>query len=79
MWLPNVQRKRLWSDSLNRMGCINVTTAALRWIDKAVGLDNYLLHTPPHKLASVVGMEYREILQELRSASSPDTTPASAQ
>ena len=42
-WLPNVQRKRLWSDSLNRFIDINVTTAALRDIDRAGGVDNYLL------------------------------------
>jgi len=64
-WLPNVQRKRLWSDTLNRMVQFNVTASALRWIDKAGGLDNYLLKTSPKKLDSALGMEYRRILQAI--------------
>lgn len=35
-WLPNVQKKRLFSDILNRHLRLNVTTAALRWIDKVM-------------------------------------------
>ena len=63
-WLPNVHAKTLWSDTLNRGLRINVTTTALRWIDRAGGLDNYLLHTQPHKLASVRGVQLRTQLEK---------------
>lgn len=42
-WRPNVQRRRLWSDSLRCFVQTRVTTRVLRTIDKAGGLDNYLL------------------------------------
>lgn len=36
-WLPNVQRKNLWSDILQRFISINVTTHALKEIDRVGG------------------------------------------
>ncbi|TGO83529.1 hypothetical protein BPOR_0631g00040 [Botrytis porri] len=42
-WRPNVQRKRLYSPSLGRQIKLRVTTKVLRTIDKAGGLDEYLL------------------------------------
>lgn len=42
-WRPNIQRRRLWSDSLRCFVQTRVTTRVLRTIDKAGGLDNYLL------------------------------------
>ena len=47
MWKPNAHRKRLYSETLDEMIPLNVTTNALRWIDRAGGLDNYVLNTPP--------------------------------
>lgn len=40
---PNVFIKRLYSETLDDMLRFHVTTKALRSIDKAGGLDNYLL------------------------------------
>jgi len=40
---PNVFRKRLYSEILDDMLRFHLTTSALRSIDKAGGLDNYLL------------------------------------
>ncbi|CAB9520661.1 protein L28 [Seminavis robusta] len=40
---PNVIKKRVYSEILDEMIPFHVTTAALRSIDKAGGLDNYLL------------------------------------
>jgi large subunit ribosomal protein L28 len=40
---PNVFLKRLYSETLDAMLPFHVTTAALRSIDKAGGLDNYIL------------------------------------
>ena len=42
-WRPNVQRKRLWSEALGCMVRARLTTRVLRTIDKAGGLDEYLL------------------------------------
>jgi hypothetical protein len=39
---------------------VNVTTYALRWIDKAGGLDAYLLNTTPQKLMSYKALELRK-------------------
>lgn len=64
VWLPNVQRKKLWSDILQRPIDINVTTHALRQIDRVGGVDNYLLHTPSVKLASETGDRLRKLLQD---------------
>ncbi|KAG5180471.1 hypothetical protein JKP88DRAFT_166523 [Tribonema minus] len=51
-WLPNVQSKRLWSELLREHIPLKVTTAALRGVDKAGGLDNYLLYTTDDRLRS---------------------------
>lgn len=40
---PNVFLKRLYSETLDAMLPFHVTTAALRSIDKAGGLDNYIM------------------------------------
>lgn len=40
---PNVFLKRVYSETLDEMVQFHLTTTALRSIDKAGGLDNYLL------------------------------------
>ena len=40
---PNVFQKRVYSETLDEMVRFHLTTSALRSIDKAGGLDNYLL------------------------------------
>ncbi len=47
---------------------LNVTTHALRSVDKAGGLDAYILSTPPRKLKSISGMRLRERLMEAKGA-----------
>merc|ERR1711865_1174116 len=42
-WNPNVQTKRLWSDTREKLVEFRVTTHALRCIKKAGGLDEYLV------------------------------------
>ena len=39
-FLPNLQKKRLWSDRMKKFVTLKVSTAALRTIDK-LGLDKY--------------------------------------
>lgn len=42
-WRPNVQRKKLWSESLGAWIKVRITTRVLRTVDKSGGLDAYLL------------------------------------
>ena len=44
-WKVNAQWKKLYSESLDESIRLHVSTHALRSIDKAGGLDNYLLQT----------------------------------
>lgn len=60
---PNIQKVSLFSDVLDRKLRLNVTTKALRCIDKAGGLDNYLLGTSPKKLGVGRVLELRQVIQ----------------
>ncbi|CCF56156.1 hypothetical protein KAFR_0A07220 [Kazachstania africana CBS 2517] len=42
-WLPNIVRKELWSEALNRRIRIKLTAKVLRTISKEGGIDNYLI------------------------------------
>jgi large subunit ribosomal protein L28 len=42
-WKPNIQRKRLYSEALDKNLRLKVSTRVIRTIDKVGGLDNYLL------------------------------------
>merc|ERR1712070_308364 len=44
VWKPNVQIKRLFSPTLDEVVKLRVTTHTLRCVDKAGGLDNYILN-----------------------------------
>ncbi len=63
-WLPNVQPKRLWSALLGTSVRLNVTTTALRTMDRVGGLDEYILRTTPKQLASEAGEGLRARLLE---------------
>eukprot|EP00941_MAST-03F_sp_MAST-3F-sp1_P001591 g1591.t1 len=62
-WKPNVQNKKLWSVALNDWLQFKVTTKALRCIDKAGGIDNYLLSNTRKDLDSVAGQVARKRVQ----------------
>ncbi|KAG5639215.1 hypothetical protein H0H81_005694 [Sphagnurus paluster] len=57
-WLPNVQRKRLFSDTLGEEIRVKLTTRALRTIKKHGGLDNYV-EKSSHKILGWEGMRIR--------------------
>lgn len=42
-WLPNVIKKGLWSETLNKKISIRMTAKVLRTISKEGGIDNYLI------------------------------------
>ncbi|KAI7902596.1 uncharacterized protein BX663DRAFT_63433 [Cokeromyces recurvatus] len=63
-WLPNVQNKKLYSESLSKFIEVKVTTAVMRTIDKKGGLDKYLLETRDKNLFSEKALELKsKILQ----------------
>lgn len=63
-WKPNVQEKRLFSYIYNRFIKIKVTTHALRCIDKAGGIDEYLLKTPYNKMDSEMGVLWKAKMEK---------------
>ncbi|TCD63449.1 39S ribosomal protein L24, mitochondrial [Steccherinum ochraceum] len=62
-WLPNVQSKRLFSDSLQEFVKVKLTTRALKTVKKHGGLDNYVLKTKPD-LLGWEGMRIRVAVRE---------------
>lgn len=64
-WKPNVQEKRLFSYILDRHIRVKVTTHALRCIDKAGGIDEYLLKTPYHKMDTEMGLSWKTKIEKL--------------
>jgi len=42
-WYPNVQKKRLWSETLDHWVKFNITTVAMKAVDHYGGIDNYVL------------------------------------
>ncbi|XVF48182.1 hypothetical protein PTKIN_Ptkin03bG0170100 [Pterospermum kingtungense] len=64
-WKPNVQEKRLFSYILDRHVRVKVTTHALRCIDKAGGIDEYLLKTPYHKMDTEMGLFWKAKIEKM--------------
>ncbi|KAK9068403.1 hypothetical protein SSX86_012516 [Deinandra increscens subsp. villosa] len=64
-WKPNVQEKRLFSYILDRHIRVKVTTHALRCIDKAGGIDEYLLKTPYRKMDTEMGILWKSKMEKM--------------
>merc|ERR1711934_58673 len=64
-WKPNVQTKKLWSDTLEKRVEFQATTHALRCIQKAGGLDNYLLKSK-HIYPGSRGDDIKKLVVEAR-------------
>ncbi|XP_073155514.1 uncharacterized protein [Henckelia pumila] len=64
-WKPNVQEKRLFSYILDRHVRVKVTTHALRCIDKAGGIDEYLLKTPYQKMDTEMGLYWKTKIHKM--------------
>ncbi|KAL9265771.1 Large ribosomal subunit protein bL28m-like protein [Drosera capensis] len=64
-WKPNVQDKRLFSYILDRHIRVKVTTHALRCIDKAGGIDEYLLKTPYQKMDTELGLIWKAKIEKM--------------
>ncbi|KAF3792145.1 54S ribosomal protein L24 [Nymphaea thermarum] len=64
-WKPNVQEKRLFSYILDRHIRVKVTTHALRCIDKAGGIDEYLLNIPYKKLDNEMALFWKARIEKM--------------
>ncbi|KAI4330125.1 hypothetical protein MLD38_028430 [Melastoma candidum] len=64
-WKPNVQEKRLFSYIMDRHIRVKVTTHALRCIDKAGGIDEYLLKTPYEKMDTELGLYWKTKIEKM--------------
>merc|ERR1711907_299513 len=64
-WKPNAQTKKLWSDTLGERVEFKVTTHALRCINKAGGLDNYLVKSK-HVYPGSRGDDIKQMVVEAR-------------
>ncbi|MBF0212837.1 MAG: 50S ribosomal protein L28 [Magnetococcales bacterium] len=49
-WLPNIQKRSLFSMALGQSFCMSLPTGTIRSVDKAGGLDNFLLQTDQNTL-----------------------------
>lgn len=49
-WLPNIIKKELWSETLNKKIDIKLTASVLRTITKEGGIDNYLTKDKPARI-----------------------------
>ncbi|CAM0906175.1 unnamed protein product [Alopecurus aequalis] len=71
-WKPNVQEKRLFSYIHERHIRVKVTTHALRCIDKAGGIDEYLLKTPYNKMDTEMGIAWKAKIEKMYSELPPE-------
>jgi len=75
-WKPNVQRVSLWSEALGKKLSLKATTTALGLIDKAGGLDSYILEQKQPESICAAELKKRILLQrlELERLKSPNGT-----
>lgn len=63
-FLPNLQETSLFSDALDQLVQIRVSTNAIRTIEKRGGIDAFLLSTPSDKL----GTKARQLKRRIQKA-----------
>ena len=77
-WYPNVFKKRLYSESLNKVVNVKCTAHALRCIDKAGGLDNYMLSVYKPEEGALINKLRKEILKEIKRKEWAEANPEEA-
>ncbi|KAJ8600284.1 hypothetical protein CTAYLR_000669 [Chrysophaeum taylorii] len=77
-WRPNVQLKRLWSRTLGCWLRFNMTTHALKCIERKGGIDEYLLDTKESKINSIAGMNAKKMILAHRKLAAADISAAPA-
>lgn len=76
-WKVNHQWKHLYSEALDEKVGLNVTTHTLRCIDKAGGLDNYLLSVKKESELGVKGLKARDRIAEALANASASVAASS--
>ena len=89
VWKPNVQKKTYYSEILEEKLKYEMTTSAMRSIDRAGGFDNYILKTSEKRLVSkaaidlkkrmLVAMEMKEkgqSIEDIRTVLTPPKKPS---
>jgi large subunit ribosomal protein L28 len=66
-WEPNVHIVKLYSEALDKRLRIKATQKALRCIDKAGGLDNYITKTKEVKLDSLFALRLKKLVLDAQS------------
>ena len=62
VWKPNVFEKTFYSQVLEQDLSLKVSVPALRCIDKAGGLDNYIINTPEITLHSKLAIDLKKLM-----------------
>ncbi|MBF0418436.1 MAG: 50S ribosomal protein L28 [Magnetococcales bacterium] len=69
-WLPNIQKRALFSMILRQSFQMTITTETLRSVDKAGGLDNFLLQMN----TGLLNEPMRRLQARIRDRSTRETT-----
>lgn len=65
---PNVQQKRLFSDTLDRLVSLKLATSTIRTIEHTGGFDRYVVKSDDKVLSKRAKTVKMQILKKLRSA-----------
>ena len=65
-FIPNIQKKNTYSESLNRMVRLNLSIKAIRSIEFAGGLDKYILSIPNSQLSNKALRVKAEIKKKIK-------------
>jgi large subunit ribosomal protein L28 len=65
---PNVQQKRLFSETLDRLVSLKVATSTMRTIEHVGGFDRYLVKADDTVLSKRAKTVKTQILKKMRSA-----------
>ncbi|MBF0614743.1 MAG: 50S ribosomal protein L28 [Magnetococcales bacterium] len=70
-WLPNIQKRALFSQALNQSFSMSLTTETIRSVDKAGGLDNFLIQTATESLNEPMRRLQARIRAQVASSPNP--------
>ena len=68
-FVPNLQKKNIYSDILNQMVRLKISTKAMKSIEFAGGFDKYIISTTSNKL-SVKALKIKKAIKKKISVSS---------
>ena len=66
-FMPNLQRKNIYSDILNQMVRLKISTKAIKSIECAGGFDKYIVSAPSSKLSNKALKLKKAIKKKIKS------------